>query len=83
VPFSSSEYTVSQLTSAAIGLTMGLVGFVIFGRVVADMLYGVRAFDALTVVAAYVVLLLVSLLASTAPARRSTRLQPTETLRDQ
>jgi ABC-type antimicrobial peptide transport system permease subunit len=32
------------LVLAAIGLTVGLVGFVIFGRVVADMLYGVRAF---------------------------------------
>jgi putative ABC transport system permease protein len=70
------------LILAAIGLTLGLFGFVIFGRVVADMLYGVRAFDPLTVVAACVVLLLVSLLASTAPAWRATRLQPLEALRE-
>lgn len=71
------------LILAAIGLTVGLFGFVIFVRIVTDMLYGVRAFDPLTVVAACVVLLLVSLLASTAPAWRATRLQPTEALREQ
>jgi putative ABC transport system permease protein len=71
------------LILAAIGLTVGLVGFVIFGRVVADMLYGVRAFDPLTVAAACVVLLLVSLLASAAPAWRAARLEPTEALRAQ
>jgi len=68
---------------AAIGLTVGLIGFVIFGRVVADMLYGVRALDPFTVAAASVVLLLVSLLASAAPAWRAVRLEPTEALREQ
>jgi len=29
------------LVLAAIGLTVGLIGLVIFGRVVADMLYGI------------------------------------------
>jgi putative ABC transport system permease protein len=71
------------LILAAFGLAVGLVGFVIFGRVVADLLYGVRAFDPLTVAGTCVVLLLVSLLASTAPAWRATRLQPTEALREQ
>jgi putative ABC transport system permease protein len=71
------------LVLAAIGLTVGLVGFVIFGRVVADMLYGVRAFDPLAVATACVALLLVSLLASAAPAWRAARLEPTEALREQ
>jgi putative ABC transport system permease protein len=71
------------LVLAAIGLTVGLIGLVIFGRVVADMLYGVRALDPLTVAAASVVLLLVSLLASAAPAWRAARLEPTEALREQ
>jgi putative ABC transport system permease protein len=71
------------LILAAIGLTVGLMGFVIFGRVVADMLYGVRAFDPITVAVASVVLLLVSLLASAAPAWRAARLEPTEALREQ
>ena len=68
---------------AAIGLTVGLIGLVIVGRVVRDMLYGVRVFDALTVAAASVVLLLVSLLASATPAWRAARLEPTEALREQ
>jgi putative ABC transport system permease protein len=71
------------LILAAIGLTLGLMAFVIFGRVVADMLYGVRAFDPLTVAVASAVLVLVSLLASAAPAWRAARLEPTEALREQ
>jgi putative ABC transport system permease protein len=71
------------LVLAAIGLAVGLIGLVIFGRVVADMLYGVRALDPLTVAAASVVLLLVSLLASAAPAWRAARSEPTEALREQ
>jgi putative ABC transport system permease protein len=71
------------LVLAAIGLTVGLAGFLIFGRVVADMLYGVRAFDPFTVASASVVLVLVSLLASAAPAWRAARLEPTEALREQ
>ena len=71
------------LVLAAIGLTVGLIGLVIVGRVVRDMLYGVRVFDALTVAAASVVLLLVSLLASATPAWRAARLEPTEALREQ
>jgi len=71
------------LVLAAIGLTVGLIGFVIFGRVVAGMLYDVRALDPPTVAAASVVLLLVSLLASAAPAWRAARLEPTEAVREQ
>ena len=33
------------LMLAVIGLVVGIGGFAIFGRVVADMLYGVRAFE--------------------------------------
>jgi len=71
------------LVLAAIGLTVGLVGFVIFGRVLADVLFGVRAFDPVTVAAASVVLLVVSLSASAAPAWRAAQLEPTEALREQ
>jgi putative ABC transport system permease protein len=53
------------------------------GRVVADLLYGVRAFDPLTVAAAGSLLVLMSLLASAGPAWRASRLQPTEALREQ
>ena len=53
------------LILAATGLVVGLAGFAIFGRVVADMLYGVRTFDPFVVATACAVLLVVALLAST------------------
>jgi predicted permease len=70
------------LILAATGLLVGLAGFAIFGRVVADMLYGVRSFDPFAMAAACGVLLLVALLASAAPAWRAARLEPTEALRE-
>jgi len=71
------------LILAATGLVVGLAGFAIFGRVVADMLYGVRPLDPFAVATACGVLLLVALLASAAPAWRAARLEPTEALREQ
>ena len=71
------------LILAATGLVVGLAGFAILGRVVADMLYGVRMFDPLVVATACAVLLVVALLASTAPAWRAARLEPTDALREQ
>ena len=71
------------LVLAATGLVVGLAGFAILGRVVADMLYGVRTFDPFVVTTACAVLLVVALLASTAPALRAARLQPTDALREQ
>lgn len=68
---------------AAIGLAVGFMGFVIFGRVLAGMLYDVRALDPFTVAAAGAVLLVVSLLASAAPAWRAARLEPAAALREQ
>ena len=71
------------LILAATGLVVGLAGFGIFGRVVADMLYGVRTFDPFVVATACAVLLVVALLASAAPAWRAARLEPTDALREQ
>jgi putative ABC transport system permease protein len=71
------------LILAATGLVVGLAGFAILGRVVADMLYGVRAFEPFVVATASAVLLLVAVLASTAPAWRAARLEPTDALREQ
>jgi putative ABC transport system permease protein len=47
------------------------------------MLYGVRAFEPFVVGTASAVLLLVAVLASTAPAWRAARLEPTDALREQ
>jgi putative ABC transport system permease protein len=71
------------LILAATGLIVGLAGFAIFGRVLAGMLYGVRTFDPFVVATACAVLLVVALLASTAPAWRAARLEPTDALREQ
>jgi len=71
------------LILAATGLVVGLAGFAILGRVIADMLYGVRAFEPFVVATASAVLLLVAVLASTAPAWRAARLEPTDALREQ
>jgi ABC-type antimicrobial peptide transport system permease subunit len=70
------------LILAATGLVVGLAGFAIFGRVVANMLYGVRTFDPFVVATACAVLLVVALLASTAPAWRAARLEPIDALRE-
>ena len=71
------------LILAATGLVVGLAGFAILGRVVADMLYGVRAFEPFAVSAACAMLLVVAFLASAAPAWRAARLEPTQALREQ
>jgi putative ABC transport system permease protein len=71
------------LILAATGLVVGLAGFAIFGRVVADMLYCVQTFDPFVVATACAVLLAVALLASMAPAWCASRLEPTEALREQ
>src|SRR5580698_10837200 len=51
------------LILAGIGLVVGIGGFAIFGRVVADMLYGVRAFEPLVVGVAWAVMMVVAFLA--------------------
>jgi putative ABC transport system permease protein len=71
------------LVLAVIGLVVGIGGFAIFGRVVADMLYGVRAFEPSIVVLACAVMLVVAFAASAAPAWRAARLEPTVALREE
>ena len=68
---------------AAAGLAIGLVVSLLLTRFMAEMLYGVRPFDPLTFAGVSVVLLLVSLIASSAPAYRAARLDPMRTLREQ
>jgi predicted permease len=71
------------MSLAVIGLGIGLVASLLLTRFMQDMLYGVRRFDPLTLVAVSAVLLLVSLLASSVPALRAARLDPMQTLREQ
>jgi putative ABC transport system permease protein len=71
------------LVLAVMGLVVGLGGFAILGRVVADMLYGVPAFEPGVVGVACGVMILVAFVASAAPAWRAARLEPVEALREE
>jgi putative ABC transport system permease protein len=71
------------LMLAATGLAIGMMASLLLTRFMTEMLYGVRPFDPLTLAAVTVVLLVVSLVASSAPALRAARLDPMKTLREQ
>jgi predicted permease len=71
------------LVLAATGLAIGIVASLIFTRFLSQMLYGVKPLDPVTFVGVSAVLMLVSLLASSAPAYRAARLDPMRTLREQ
>jgi len=71
------------LTLAVIGLAIGIALSVMLTRLISGMLFGVRPSDPLTFVAVSLVLLLISLLASSVPAYRAATLDPMRTLRDQ
>jgi putative ABC transport system permease protein len=71
------------LMLAAIGLGIGIVASVVFTRFLSDLLYGVTPLDPLTFIGVSAALMLVSLIASSAPAYRAARLDPMRTLREQ
>ena len=71
------------LVLAASGLAVGIVASLLLTRFMAGLLYGIHPFDALTFAVVSMVLLLVSLTASTAPAYRAARLDPMNVLREQ
>ncbi len=71
------------LMLAATGLAIGIVVSLVLTRFMQEMLYGIKPFDPLTFVTVTLVLLLVSLVASSAPALRAARLDPMRTLREQ
>lgn len=69
------------LTLVALGLAAGLILCAWAGRYIESLLFGVAARDAMTWGAAVVVLLCVGVTAAWWPARRATRLDPTDVLR--
>jgi ABC-type antimicrobial peptide transport system permease subunit len=71
------------LTLAALGVLGGLAAALALTRLMAGLLYQVRASDPLTFTVVPVVLLVVALLASYLPARRATRVSPVIALRMQ
>lgn len=71
------------LTPVFAGLALGLVAALACGRLLASLLFGVRASDPIVLAAVCVLLLAVAALACALPARRAARISPLETLRSQ
>jgi len=69
------------LTLTVMGLIIGVAGSLAMTRLLASLLFGVEARDPLTMVAAAITLILLSLMACYIPARRATRVDPTVALR--
>jgi predicted permease len=68
---------------AMLGLVIGLGLSLVLTRYMASMLFTIKPLDPLTLLSVTAILLLVSVLASTAPAWRAARMDPMKTLRDQ
>lgn len=71
-----------SIVLATIGVSLGLAGAAWSGGVLADLLYETTATDPVALGAVVVLLLLVAVVASTIPARRATRIQPSDALRE-
>jgi putative ABC transport system permease protein len=69
------------LKLSLLGIAIGLVVAFAVTRIMATLLYGVTPTDLVTFSGTAVLLIFVALLASVIPARRATRLDPIETLR--
>ena len=71
------------LTLAVIGVAIGVAASLALTRVVAGLLFSVRATDPITFVGVSLLLGCVALVASFVPARRATRVDPMVALRDE
>ena len=78
------QMTVKQaLNLVAIGMVIGLAAAFLLTRVLASLLFGIRATDPITFIGISVVLLAVAILASYLPALRATKVDPIIALRAQ
>ena len=68
---------------ALLGIIIGAAGALALGRVIAGLIYGIKASDPVTFAAVAVLLSLVALLASIIPAYRAAKIEPTRALREE
>jgi ABC-type antimicrobial peptide transport system permease subunit len=68
---------------AVVGLLVGVAGALASGRALSGLLYGVSPYDPVLLLVTGVVLLVVALVASYAPARRATAVDPSTVLNSQ
>jgi ABC-type antimicrobial peptide transport system permease subunit len=73
----------TALVQAAVGLAIGLPLALLAGRALTAQLYGIDARDPLVLAGAAGVLLITAALAAALPARRASRVNPTQALRAQ
>jgi predicted permease len=66
---------------ALVGVAIGIGAALALTRVIAGMLYGVKPWDPVTLVAVAGLLCLIALLATYVPARRASRIDPSDALR--
>jgi len=79
-----SQMVVGQaLRMVGVGIAVGLVASLGLGRVLGALLYGVRPSDPLTMAGVVAVLLTVACGSAMLPARRATRISPTEAFRSE
>jgi putative ABC transport system permease protein len=71
------------MTLGAIGIAAGVVGAAALTRVMASLLFGVSATDAITFAAVVAVLIMVVFAATAIPARRATGVDPLVALREE
>jgi putative ABC transport system permease protein len=70
------------LLPVAIGVALGLGGAVLLARLMESLLFGVGALDLITYVTVSAILLITAALAAYLPARRVTRIDPMQALRE-
>jgi predicted permease len=75
------QVLVESMVLVAIGVTIGVAGSLGAGRFVSTLLFGLAPTDAMTIVAATAVMIVVSVLAGFLPARRASRVDPMVALR--
>ncbi len=66
-----------------IGMALGLIGAIASTRLLRDMLFGIKPFDPLTFAAMTLLLIGISLIACFVPARRATKVDPMNVLRNE